>query len=431
MVTTRSGRSPVAAAKSPAKATTPRKKATKKAATTSAAAKGDELELVHVMLLFRHGDRSPITTQVGEHLIMDAAEKELWISKLPTDDTIARLGRIAKVVGMETHLPPPKDPRDGGVYPNGQLTQWGLDQMEAKGRKMREQYARFLAAITPTDVYIRSTNVRRTIRSCQSLLHGLLPEFIPTSEDDAAKLFIRTAQVVSLEPTYTQAEYGTLLARFKDPAFASTLAPIPSHIGDTAALDDDVRRIIGIAPSDHICYTSLREVLVCRNAHNVPFPNEMPKDIYDKIVDYNTWEFHALFGDAGDCYRGFSRGMREVADLLRAVTREATKTHKLTLLAVHDSSLIAFWNALTLAVGNVFPLYAATTAVEIYKKPSTNELFVQINLDGDRVVPFTGHETTPMVPLAHLEATLAAFLAQGDDEKSTDAPAAKKAKTDT
>ncbi|OQR87368.1 histidine acid phosphatase [Achlya hypogyna] len=413
MVTTRSGRSPVAA-------TTP----TKKTRASPKAPKAEDLELVHVMMLFRHGDRSPITTKVGEHLVMDEAEKEFWISKLPTDDTIAKLGKIAKVTGMETHLPPPKDPRDGGVYPNGQLTQWGLDQMEAKGRKLRGHYAAFLDGIDAGDVYIRSTNVRRTIRSCQSLLHGLLPEFVPAETDAEPKLHIRTATVVSLEPTFTQAEYGSRLARYKDKALAASLPPLPSHLGDMDAVDAQVRAAIGIAPDDHICYTSLREVLVCRNAHKVPFPNAMPQEVYDKIVDYNTWEFHTLFGNAAECHEGFSRGIREIADLLHSVVH-GNKAPKLTLLAVHDSSLIAFWNAFQLVVGNVFPLYAAATVVEVYKKPGTAEFFVQIKLDGDNALCFRGTKA-PLVPFARIESIVAEFFAHGT---SDDAPDAKKPKT--
>ncbi|OQS00490.1 histidine acid phosphatase, partial [Thraustotheca clavata] len=451
MVTTRSGKSPTNATtpkKSPRKASprakspknvvsstknavspkkaaiSPKKSAESLKKTAAAPVNHDDLELVHVIMLFRHGDRSPITPQVGKHLVMDDAEIKLWESKLPSQEKIESLGRIAKVVGMETHLPPPKDPRDGGEHPRGQLTQWGLDQMEEKGKKMREHYANFFKGISADDIYIRSTNVRRTIRSCQSLLHGLLPEFIP--EEEEPKLHIRTANIVSLEPTFTQAEYGTMLARYKDKSIAHTLPPIPEHIGDTEDLDKQIRDVIGIDEDSHICYTSLREVLVCRNAHDVPFPNNMSKELYNRIVDYNTWEFHTLFGNPKDCHKGFNRGIREIAELIQRVIKES-KHHKLTLLAVHDSTLIAFWNAFQLIIGNVFPQYSSTTVVEIYKKPSTNEFYVQVNFDGERMIPFKGQDGT-MTSYSHVEKVIDEFFSSVQEDKE---PPAKKQKSVT
>ncbi len=69
----------------------------------------------------------------------------------------------------------------------------------------------------------------------------------------------------------------------------------------------------------------VREVLVCREAHGLPFPHGLTRDIFHKIVDYNTWEFHTLFGDPVDCYNGFNRGVKEVFELLHAVTTVVDK----------------------------------------------------------------------------------------------------------
>jgi hypothetical protein len=216
----------------------------------------NELELVHVMLLFRHGDRSPITTKVGKHLVMDDAEKDFWAAMLPNEEKINKLGRVAKVVGMEKHLPPPVAPRDAGVFPNGQLTLRGIEEMEEKGYRMRKYYAEFLSNLTLENIYIRSTNVRRTIRSCQSLLHGLLPEFIPESPEREPQLHIHTTDVVSLEPSFTQADYKMLMARYKDTTTRKQLPSLPESVGCTTTLEEHVRKAIGIADDDSVCYTS-------------------------------------------------------------------------------------------------------------------------------------------------------------------------------
>ncbi|RHY45428.1 hypothetical protein DYB30_004951 [Aphanomyces astaci] len=424
MVTTRRGNgvdvdpaTALEAAKSPRAVKSPKAAKSPKLATSPHGEKQQrkqnpsDLVLKHVLVLFRHGDRSPITTQVGQHLVMDAAEKELWASKLPSDEHIEKLSKGAKVTGMEPHLPPPKAPRDGGTFPNGQLTVRGLQQMEAKGEGLRAHYSDFLADIHEKDVYIRSTNVRRTIRSCLALLHGCFPELVGND-----RLHIRINTDVTLEPSFTQADYGRLLARYKDPSHVATatLPPLPDTIGCTQSLDKDIRKVIGIHDDQPICYTSLREVLVCRHAHDVPFPSGMDRAMYNKLVDYNTWEFHALFGDAADCYDGFQKGVAEIFHLLHAVT-QGQHAPRASLMAVHDSTLIALWNAMQLDVGIVFPTYAALTAIELYQHNTTKEWVVEVQVDHSPV-HFRNHKHAIRAPFAHVEAIVHAFLKK---EKAT------------
>ncbi|CAK4848206.1 unnamed protein product [Aphanomyces euteiches] len=422
MVTTRRGTS----IESTPTATTPRK-AKKQAPTVSQPVKEEDLTLKHVLVLFRHGDRSPITTQVGQHLVMDAAEKELWASKLPTDEHIEKLSKGAKVTGMEPHLPPPKAPRDGGVFPNGQLTVRGLEQLEAKGKALREHYSTFLNGIHESDVYIRSTNVRRTIRSCLSLLHGAFPELVG---DD--RLHIRINTDVTLEPSYTQADYQRLLARYKDPNHPrDNLPPLPDSVGCTKTLDEQIRKVIGIPEDESICYTSLREVLVCRNAHDVPFPEGMDREMCQKLVDYNTWEFHALFGDDEDCYNSFQKGVDEIFTRLHGHTT-GTFHQKANLMACHDSTLIALWNAMKLEAGIVFPVYGALTAIELYQDKA-GAWFLQVKVDHEPI-HFKGHKHALLTPFDHLEKIVHAFLkkeAKRAADEEHEGHVAKKAKVTT
>ncbi|ETV98538.1 hypothetical protein H310_08663 [Aphanomyces invadans] len=429
MVTTRRGTGvdvdPASAAKSPKGLKSPRPEKSPKGAKAAGgknhvAGDNSDAVLKHVLVLFRHGDRSPITTQVGKHLVMDAAEKDYWASKLPSDEHIEKLSKGAKVTGMEPHLPPPKAPRDGGTYPNGQLTVRGLQQMEEKGKGLRAHYVDFLADIHERDVYIRSTNVRRTIRSCLALLHGCFPELVG---DD--RLHIRINTDVTLEPSFTQADYGRLLARYKDPEHIGSvnLPPLPDTVGCTTTLDKEIREVIGIHDNDPICYTSLREVLVCRNAHDVPFPRGMDQAMYNKLVDYNTWEFHALFGDANDCFDGFHKGVAEIFHLLHAVT-EGKHEPRASLMAVHDSTLIALWKAMQLEVGIVFPTYASLTAIELYQDTSSLEWFLEVHVD-HAPIHFKGHKHAIRTPFVHLEEIVHKFLKKSPKKRPVDDEAAQ------
>lgn len=144
----------------------------------------NELELEHVLVVFRHGDRTPITRVVGGEMTMDRQETELWITKMPDLSFLTALNSGADVVDFHDgyhdreQREPPKEPRHGGRWPCGQLTEQGVHMMRRKGEQLRERYAEFIGAVEPLrDVHIQSTNIRRTLRSAQSVLAGMFPEY--------------------------------------------------------------------------------------------------------------------------------------------------------------------------------------------------------------------------------------------------------------
>eukprot|EP00079_Xenopus_tropicalis_P026913 XP_012820985.2 PREDICTED: prostatic acid phosphatase isoform X3 [Xenopus tropicalis] len=90
-------------------------------------------ELKFAVILYRHGDRSPIATFPNDNHTEDS-----W--------------------------------PDGF----GQLTKLGKQQQYELGRYLRTRYARFLnASYRPSEVYVRSTDIDRTIMSAQANLAGL------------------------------------------------------------------------------------------------------------------------------------------------------------------------------------------------------------------------------------------------------------------
>lgn len=157
-----------------------------------------DLELLHVLVLFRHGDRTPITRVVSAGMAMDARETSFWISRMPDVGVLSALSSGARVADFDVRylsrggdssrelqrLAPPKEAHHGGRWPCGQLTLQGVHMMRAKGRALRERYAGFLQDVHPrTDVHVQSTNIRRTIRSAQSVLAGMFPERFSGFED--------------------------------------------------------------------------------------------------------------------------------------------------------------------------------------------------------------------------------------------------------
>ncbi len=95
----------------------------------------EDTQLVLLQILFRHGDRSPISPYPG-----DPYNETTW----------------AKYGGF------------------GQLTQLGINQTHQYGRFLRKTYSKFLTErYDPKKVFVRSSDFDRTIMSAQSVLSGL------------------------------------------------------------------------------------------------------------------------------------------------------------------------------------------------------------------------------------------------------------------
>lgn len=182
----------------------------------------EALELVHVFALFRHGDRSPLSRLPGTHLSMDAAQAQFWVSRLAGLDDLATLARGSRVVSAQDEREPPASPRHGGRWPCGQLTSKGVRGMRAKGAALRARYAAFVDALDPQrDVYVESTNVRRTIRSAQSVLSGMFPSYFAEkssrdADDDHDVIIIRADAHSSIAPTHSYELYGNLATLLAD-----------------------------------------------------------------------------------------------------------------------------------------------------------------------------------------------------------------------
>lgn len=141
-----------------------------------------ELELVQVVVVHRHGDRTPIAKHAGRFSQTDELET-FWRTRVSPHEEIERWGRL-NVDATNTHLE--KTASDKYTFPNGHLTVLGANQLRRLGSELRERYVGdfgFLPSDLPSDasssaalIYARSTRIPRTVQSLQNLLLGLYPE---------------------------------------------------------------------------------------------------------------------------------------------------------------------------------------------------------------------------------------------------------------
>ncbi|KAK1946330.1 Lysophosphatidic acid phosphatase type 6 [Phytophthora citrophthora] len=404
----------------------------------------DEKDLVleHVCMMFRHGDRSPISRSISSKVKMTQSQTDFWISRLAELSVVGALNSGTKVVnyhsglcsedycfGHQFDVPPP--PQQGGRWPCGQLTVKGIEMMRAKGQKLRESYKGLLHGVQDPvqQVYVESTNIRRTIRSAQSLLAGLFPEYFENVDAGNALMvkemlqpdsrnFLNSIQVDKMkkkdEPFVIHADDSNHLAPqhsyelYKDlgKMLASELRQnAPPQFAEAS---QKISEIIGAESSKKVAWTGLREVLVCHQAHGIQFPDGLNQQLFARICEYDAWLWHHLYGNMDFCRASFKAGVQRIYSYLADVTQGVSK-HKLSLFSAHDNSLVAIVNALQLQVPRVIPPYGAMLTFEVFRHRITAEFYVKVLFEGVEVT-FASHEHSALCPFSVLTQAAQSFL---------------------
>ncbi|KAI9919099.1 hypothetical protein PsorP6_011494 [Peronosclerospora sorghi] len=413
----------------------------------------DEKDLVldHVFVLFRHGDRSPLHRRISSKVNMTQHETDFWVSRLAELSVVETLNSGTQVVkyhegdckcDQELDLAP--EPQQGGRWPCGQLTAKGIEMMRAKGQHLRERYTAFMVDMVDPirQVHVQSTNIRRTIRSAQSLLAGLFPEYfenvtvdnmlaanahlLPDSRSFLAnvqlhrskvrkngKFLIHADDANSLAPQHAYELYQDL-----GKLLVTELKQHPPSGFEEVRLS--ISELIGTRSRERVSWTGcsvlVREVLICRQAHGLAFPNGLNQQLFAQICEYDAWLWHHLYGNMTFCRSSFKTGVERIYAYLLGVMKltftgecQGIFKHKLSLFSAHDNSLVAFMNALQLQSPRVIPPYGAVLIFELFRHRNTGDFYLKVLYEGIEVT-FPGHEHSALCPILVFHQAIQTFL---------------------
>ncbi|KAG7390203.1 Lysophosphatidic acid phosphatase type 6 [Phytophthora boehmeriae] len=374
---------------------------------------------------------------------MTQPETDFWVSQLADLSVVGALNSGSRVVdyhdgdcgsskaqtcfNQSFKVPPP--PQQGGRWPCGQLTAKGIEMMRCKGQFLKEKYCDFLSGIdNVTQVHVQSTNIRRTIRSAQSLLSGLFPEhFVNVDADNqlsaSGDLLPDSQRFLEEVSKIKTRREGVFVIHADD---SNSLAPQHSYelyrdlgkmladeLKKQAPLGFDeasqrIGRIVGAESSKRVAWTGLREVLVCHQAHGLAFPDGLDQELFAQICDYDARLWHHLYGKTDFCRASFGAGVQRIYTYLSGIPEGITK-HKLSLFSAHDNSLVAFVNALQLQVPRVIPPYGAMLTFEVFRHRVTGEYYLKALFEGGEVT-FAGHEHSALCPFSVFQKAAQNFL---------------------
>ncbi|KAM3862485.1 lysophosphatidic acid phosphatase type 6 [Diretmus argenteus] len=337
-----------------------------------------ELKLVQV--LFRHGARTPLKS------IPDVMEAQ-WVATLLEPPAHTQINYV--VTDLHGGPRPPSPVEDsyrnniltGGTFP-GQLTTVGMQQLYELGQRLRRRYIEespFLNPIfSPAEVYVRSTNIVRTIESAKCLIAGLFQQ----KQKETVPIVTTAAEAEILYPNYHGCKLLKIVGSHRW-AESSTLPDIASDLRS-------IQNALGIAAHQRVDFILIRDDMVARETHGLPCPPVL--DTWRKTVEQRAVDMicHIYEPDNREnlqlCVGPLLHTLvGNIEEKLQGTSSEPNR--KLFLYSAHDTTLMPCLMALGI-FDMRWPPYAADLTLELHQHQQTKEAFVKVSYIGqDQLIP--------------------------------------------
>jgi acid phosphatase len=364
-----------------------------------------------VIIVHRHGDRTPITPLRNE---------TYWESTLPSEALLHKLSAQTRLIRDESK---PNTHKAGGRGPFGKLTQLGLLQMVELGTQLREElhcvekgharddkgnvyqhHGRLFHSempLAPENIQVISTDFPRTIQSVQGVLIGLFDDdnttvididarhtsnLIPDPQPRRSKEQEELELKLAAQPHLQERE-----AEMKDLAVKTTLALSPL-LGDGAF---DVSFGVGeektkTSHHHHLAWTQLSEITKCLQVRNMLPPSITAQD-QEAISSHAAWKWMECLRNPRLAYLAMNPMTSSIVDSMKRILEGDKRVKPLLLYSAHDSTLIGLLCAFRLEQPSKWPEYGAWLKIELIEccgidsddETSDKEHFVRFSLSGN------------------------------------------------
>ncbi|KAM4609169.1 lysophosphatidic acid phosphatase type 6 [Polymixia lowei] len=348
---------------------------------TSASTNPDSpYDLKLVQVLFRHGARTPLKS------IPDVMEVH-WVPTLLEPPAHTKINYV--VTDLQGGPQPPAPVEEsyrtniltGGTFP-GQLTAVGMQQLYELGKRLRRRYIEenpFLRpTFSPTEVYVRSTNILRTIESAKCLVAGLFQQ----NQKDTVPILTTEAESEILYPNY----HGCKLLRILGGHRWAESSTLP----DIAADLQRIQNALGIGAHQRVDFILIRDDMVARETHGLPCPPVL--DTWRNMVEQRAVDMICHIYEPSKrenlqlCVGPLLHTMMlNIEEKLQGTSSEPNR--KLFLYSAHDTTLMPCLMALGI-FDMRWPPYAADITLELHEHRKTKEAFVKVSYIGqDQLIP--------------------------------------------
>ncbi|KAM8938675.1 lysosomal acid phosphatase [Pelodytes ibericus] len=306
----------------------------------------------------------------------------LWLALAVSPYAQARQLRFVNVVYRHGDRSPvksfPKDVHQESAWPQGfgQLTETGMRQHWDLGQELRKRYKGFLnESYDRHEIYVRSTDVDRTLMSAECNLAGLYPP--------------EGSQVFNPEVIWQPIPVHTL-PEAQDRLLKYPLLPCPKYqklqeetryseeyvkkIKDNLEFLQMVANATGLSDCSLDSVWTVSDILFCEKVHNLSLPAWATPDVLARLTDLKDFSFRFLFGIHERIQKARLQGgilVNQILKNMSTAAHNASSPLKFIAYSAHDTTLGALQMAMDVYNGKQTP-YASCHIFELYEESSGN-----------------------------------------------------------
>ena len=364
----------------------------------------NNLELQQVVLVHRHGARTPVHKDLSNILYQG-----LWhqCSMKPMLEAFQQLQNVNEAHSMEhpAHERPPTFnriafaadlvdswtskqvngvPSTGKECFYGQLTDGGKRMMQKLGTRLRDLYVDKLhvlpAVLQDSKLYLRSTDYSRTIESLQYLLHGLYPSQF--RDGYGLKIHVFPDKNETMFPHNACASLAVQTKQFREAFRTSNAQRLSQTLSQFPLLD----KALDSLPMMNRIFR-IYDLLKCMHGNEIELPkgyNKSHIDLLEQVV-VDQW---ARVYDSGEevSRKAIGRFVAEMAAPIQDAVAGKPDAPKLAVFSGHDSTIVPLLCAFKAFDGS-YPDFASIVSFELFKSKSffDRSFYVRMSYNGEPV----------------------------------------------
>eukprot|EP01112_Ceratiomyxa_fruticulosa_P000149 TRINITY_DN1016_c0_g1_i1.p1 TRINITY_DN1016_c0_g1~~TRINITY_DN1016_c0_g1_i1.p1 ORF type:complete len:424 (+),score=67.74 TRINITY_DN1016_c0_g1_i1:307-1578(+) len=336
--------------------------------------KPSNLVLQMVQTVTRHGDRTMITRFTND--------KSVWTCNLTfTEYPSTRRTPTESVDRLYRKTYLPNREVIAGDCALGQLTNKGYDQHVALGQQLRKLYVdtyKFLSPnFDPTEIWLRSTDVPRTIQSAQASIIGMYPNL--------------SSNVSTILPVI---DINTMDSDTEDmvanPYTCPAVVPLAAAIEKQAAfvqfqqkfqpLQNALQTLLMGSSQPALSWSNILDGLSALQCNDYPFPQNVTQDMANSSYEAANWEYYYSLQNTTLVSLTIGTFYSELLSRMENVI-SGLKEPKYLLYSGHDSTIAPFLAGMGLYNGT-WPPYASHVEVELWSDSAKSNWYVQVKPNG-------------------------------------------------
>ncbi|XP_028135710.2 prostatic acid phosphatase [Diabrotica virgifera virgifera] len=337
---------------------------------------GVHAELIAVLQIFRHGQRTPV-------------------SFFPND--------------------PYYDSSYWGGLASGALTNEGKRMQMKLGQYTRSRYSNFIPKkYDPSFFYAQTTDVDRTHMSAQSNIYGLFP--ISTSDQKWQNKI--DWQPIPIHPS-DSAVLSTSIFPANCPAYTKTLAAVIGSEEFTKLDSENVELYkyltnnSGSSVTDIISINGIWDPLKAEDSIGFSLP-AWTKSVYPEPLRTMAGKLFELFTHTTTMKRlCIGPFINEVVTYLESMAADSSSSYKYKMYSAHDTNIAAILNTFGAFSPSFPPAFASTIYIELHKENWQNVVKV-FNKDGDTLKQISVNGCELSCPLSSFRQALSDIIVDAD-----------------